>query len=85
MGLGLQEAMSELFNLPPSESPRLAWMKRHGVYTAQVRDSWMAFISDGTSTLEDTEDEAIVALATANGWLLWHEETLLRALEGANE
>ncbi len=137
-----------LFNIPPSESPRLAWLRRNGVVThapgwiqplsphlkewlskheffisppmhgewdeyavmhgarnivgegASISDAindavhrgapdpgvhpceaamrcpqsgkWSA-VSASTLASGDTEDEAIVALAKANGWRLWSE------------
>lgn len=81
--------MNELFDLPPSLSPRLAWMKEHDVKTAispclvageQPWNAWTGELEGGIFTEKcstgETEDEAIVALALANGWRLWTEGDL---------
>ncbi len=77
-----------LFEIPEQLSPRLAWMREHGVTTRHCPGEWTCeftgtegpcwIASDDFSdplnfTSGDTEDEAIVALAKENGWPLWNE------------
>lgn len=67
----------ELFSIPPSDSPRLAWMKRHGVHTQQqANGSWYAWHNGAGDGKGDTEDEAIYAMAINAGIRLWNEEGL---------
>lgn len=78
-----------LLDVPQQLSPRLAWMRDHGVTTRKLPDEWSnsecpetgEWISTWQATEEDskgwyggdTEDEAIVALAKAKGLKLWNE------------
>jgi len=77
--------MDELFSIPPCDSPRLAWMKKHGV-TIGPNNNFVATDSDdfryGYSLIAEcslgagygnTDDEAIVDLAKRSGLKLWNE------------
>lgn len=65
----------ELLSVPTTLSPRLSWMMRNKVVTyldAHPSSPWVA--SGGENHKRGvTEEEAIVALAKANGWKLWFE------------
>ena len=76
------------------DSPRLRWMKKHGVHTEKLPDesglerTWYAWVGDfneaiehggddpnaGGYALAETEDDAILLIAKANGLRLWNEE-----------
>ena len=79
--------MTELFNLPETPSPRLAWMRKHGVWIRENRE-----INPGDESPEtgetiypfkafgnqfvgygNTEDEAIADFAKRAGVRLWNE------------
>lgn len=81
-----------LFDVPVQLSPRLAWLKAHGVSTWEtpgidypwaaaigpIEDlarNWSKMEREGNYVAAHTEDEAIVALALANGWMLCNETT----------
>ena len=76
--------MSELFPISDvtAKSPRLRWLEKHWVGTGRdlaVEDNdepyFACFLSDGIRWWGETEDDALVALAKANGLKLWFEET----------
>ena len=70
------------------DSPRLRWMKKHGVKTRYDGERYMAWIGDldeaiehggddpdaGGYALAETEDDAILLIAKAHGLRLWNEE-----------
>jgi hypothetical protein len=75
-----------LFDIPETLSPRLIWMREHGIatfshapdadgeWTAQkyhVGESGLKFLLRRT---KPTEEEALTALALAAGIKLWNEE-----------
>ena len=74
----------ELFEVPEQLSPRLKWMKRHGIYTdhcGQIAKhvSWKAYVLNerggiDLSSYGETEHEAIADLAIRLGIKLWNEE-----------
>jgi len=69
--------MSELFQVGESLSPRLRWMRRHGITTEFDGKSltWFAHTRDYvTWSAGDTEHDAIVNLAERKGIRLWNEE-----------
>jgi len=60
--------MSDLFDIPETLSPRLAWMKEHGIQSIQNPEygNWIAWFGDAftyRATSADTQDEALDALA----------------------
>lgn len=73
-----------LFDVPVQLSPRLAWLKGRSVkvYQSDIADCatpWVAHALNATPSetsvcVGETQDEAIVALAKANGWRLWNEQ-----------
>ncbi len=79
--------MNELFKTPETLSPRLAWMREKDVKTREAEGDWAAYIGDPPHdryslammkhrkeiALGDSEEEAIFALAKAQGWTLWNE------------
>lgn len=75
--------MNELFDLAPSLSPRLLWMREHGVQTREttheerfsdIDDHWLAWLEVGVFGGSGmTEDEAIVDMAKNLGIPLWNE------------
>ena len=75
--------MSELFEIPQQDSPRLKWLKQHGVHTKRYdyRPSiWCAYVGVNVFPKPNnlfgegyTEHEAIVDLAIKRGWKLWNE------------
>ena len=70
------------------DSPRLRWMKKHGVQTRPDGDGYIAWIGDLDEAIEhggadpeaggyaeaSTEDDAILLIAQANHLRLWNEE-----------
>ena len=76
--------MTELFDLPETKSPRLIWMKRHGIKVSPSRTHgpshkhWMAYRHNedfiSASGYGETEDDAITSLAVKLGLRLWNEE-----------
>lgn len=81
-----------LFYVPPCDSPRLRWMKKHGVIVNHMpavpktcNTFWHAASSqttrDGTGP---TEDDAIADWAKRNGVRLWNEESIIPT-QGATE
>ena len=70
------------------DSPRLRWMKKHGVQTRYDGDCYIAWVGDLDEAIEhggadpeaggyaeaSTEDDAILLLANAHGLRLWNEE-----------
>lgn len=66
-----------LFDLPESKSPRLMWMEKHGVWTAEItmrgRFQWWEATSNGITGKGATEDDAIVDLAIKLEIKLWNE------------
>ena len=70
--------MSELFEIPNTLSPRLAWLDKHGIWTREadgnptVSERWIAEAGGKKSRGAD-EDEAIVNLAKLMGIKLWNE------------
>ena len=78
-----------LFNPPTVDSPRLAWMKRHGVKTIKVEGElrpgeedefgnyvfdWYCSGATGHQMGGETEDEAIAAWARSANVRLWNGE-----------
>ena len=69
-----------LFEIPETPSPRLQWMRKHGVKTEktefvdfhQPEHAWKAE-SAGMVGVGPTEDDAIVDLAKKNNLKLWNE------------
>jgi len=83
------ENMTDLFPIPPSPSPRLAWMAKHDLHThcsgaakdflGEPWNCWRGDLKDATVLNDDyatgaTEIDAIVAWAKAHGVKLWNEE-----------
>lgn len=79
----------ELFDVPKSLSPRLVWIEEKGIKTYRSpglcpdEAPWNCWSGDLETAIEkdsfgvgDTEDEAIVNWAKANGVRLWNEEGL---------
>lgn len=78
--------MDTLFNLPPSLSPRLLWMQKHGIETehqpqnpskpwvASMRKDGWGGINYPLSVQAETEDDALTALAVAANIRLWNEQ-----------
>lgn len=70
------------------DSPRLRWMKKHGVQTLPDGDCYIAWIGDLDDAIErrwadqdaggyekaSTEDDAILLIAQAHHLRLWNEE-----------
>ena len=70
------------------DSPRLRWMKKHGVKTRYEGDCYISWIGDLDEAIEhggddpddggyaeaETEDEAILLIAKAHHLRLWNEE-----------
>jgi len=67
----------DLFNTTESLSPRLQWMRKHGIQSKQRDDSgtvWLAYKS-GTSKAATGDDEldAIINLASKLNLKLWNQ------------
>ena len=59
------------------DSPRLAWMKRHGIRMVPTDEPVLGDFAatDGCSTIYgESEDDALAALAEYDGIPLWNEE-----------
>lgn len=81
---------TELFTIPPCDSPQLAWMKKTGIVTTDFGASgecpetgsykrWHCErpgVEDEMFGEGDTRDEAIAEWAKANKVRLWNEEGL---------
>lgn len=79
--------MSDLFDIPETLSPRLKWMREHGIVaqfysldSMPPKTGWQAWVPMSTenawpqaTAFGDTEDEAIVALAKKLNLKLWNE------------
>jgi len=71
--------MSELFNIPETLSPRLAWMKEHGMellpgYNHDDQEDIFGVFMSGKLIGEGlTEDDAITNAAKKLGLKLWNE------------
>ena len=77
------------------DSPRLRWMKKHGVQTRHDGDCYIAWVGDLDEAIEhggadpdeggyakaSTEDDAILLIANATGLRLWNEEDALESRE----
>jgi len=77
--------MSELFDIPETLSPRLAWLKKHGIFTnseffddSDEEYRWGAWLEGCQDYLRtghgDTEDDALVDLAKKQNLKLWNEQ-----------
>lgn len=74
--------MSELFEIPETLSPRLEWMRKHGIEVMddafdafEGRDRWIAFLGPdpGVNEYGETKDEALARLAARLEIKLWNE------------
>ena len=88
---------SDLFPDCRQDSPRLAWMKRHGIHTSCFEDAdpepWSAWQGDSSCIAEHgkdpffgyltgtTELNAIVNLAESRCIPLWNEEEYINGKE----
>lgn len=63
---------SDLFPDCRQDSPRLAWMKRHGINIDETEDGFYAKI--GHIGHGFTKDEAVIDLAVKANIPLWNEE-----------
>jgi hypothetical protein len=69
--------IGELFALPVTLSPRLAWLDKHGITVLRDDSGWVAFASRAGSPVEakgSTELDAEANLALKLGIALWFEE-----------
>lgn len=67
----------ELFDLPVSLSPRLAWLDKHGITVLRDDTGWVAFALRGGVPVEakgGTELDAEANLALKLSIVLWFEE-----------
>jgi len=64
--------MSELFDIPPTKSPRLKWMDEHGVWVFKYHDRFEA-TARGFTEKGQTEHDAVVNLAIKMNIKLWNE------------
>ena len=72
--------MSDLFEIEPTLSPRLEWMKKYGIEVCEItpppgdRPSFPKFLAKHTIIeAAQTEVDAIVSLAKRMGIRLWNE------------
>ena len=75
----------ELFNLPPSPSPRIKWMREHAIqthYCADIEDgpwsAWTGSLADAIETEDGmgygmTEEDAVIDYAKNANLKLWNE------------
>ena len=81
--------MTDQLEMMPDEgkqdSPRLAWMKRHGVHTYQCDRGFYVSVFNGLPSsrthFEPTEDEALGHWAKRNGIPLWNEDEYINGKE----
>jgi hypothetical protein len=72
--------MSELFDVPESLSPRLAWIKKHRatVHWSEEDAEYYAYMGSCCSVdwygWGETEDDALFEMAKKRGLKLWNEE-----------
>lgn len=76
----MTDNLETLFDSAETLSPRLSWMRKHGMQTMRCELSndedfqeWMASITYGMFAYGDTEDEALSALASKLGIKMWNE------------
>lgn len=65
-----------LFDIPETLSPRLAWMREHGIEVTEntlTGTGHLAFMPQNGCAFGDTEDEALIALAIALKIKLWNQ------------
>lgn len=70
--------METLFDLPETLSPKLAWMRKHGVelkYTPPMPARYTA-TTGPQSGVASTEVEALSSLASSLGIPMWDEESI---------
>ena len=68
--------MSNLFDLPESLSPRLQWVKRHGLVVKKRPDGvWACYLTDETLGVGETEEEACLNLCEKAGIRHWNLDT----------
>ena len=69
--------MNELFNLEPSESPKLKWMKRHFIEVTEIKEDHFT-VTHGMKYIcqADTFDAALFLAAKRLNLRLWNEETI---------
>ena len=69
---------SDLFPDCKMDSPRLAWMKRHGVFAYHDERGYYVSLYDANpssrTSFFETEDEALASWASGCGIPLWNEE-----------
>jgi len=67
--------MNELFNLEPSESPRLKWMRKHDINVNEINHNHYT-VTKGMKYVgqADSMDAALFLAAKRLGILLWNEE-----------
>ena len=72
---------SDLFPDCRQDSPRLAWMKRYGVFTYHDERGYYVSLYDAKpssrTSFFETEDEALASWAAGCGIPLWNEEQYL--------
>lgn len=66
--------MSELFDIPQTLSPRLAWMHKHGISCIEMPDAENAYYlatGGGEAARGNTAEEACIQLAMRLGIADW--------------
>lgn len=67
---------TDMFPSAVGDSPRLAWLRKHGVVTRQTpTGKWRAYVLDDIFGVGSTEDEAILSLCERAGYRHWTVET----------
>ena len=77
----MTDNLESLFDSAESLSPRLAWMRKHGIMIdSDYRDDWdgeerpfIAYVPYKVQAFGDTEDEALSALASKLNIKMWNE------------
>lgn len=67
--------MSELFDIPESLSPRLAWLKEHDLTVTRLENGkYECALEDLASAIGETADEACVEFCLVTGLRHWTHE-----------
>jgi hypothetical protein len=62
-----------LFETPETLSPRLAWMREHGIELRETSLGWLASSECGSCRFGDTDDGALARLAWLLNLKLWNQ------------
>ena len=62
-----------LFDIPETLSPRLAWMREHGIELRETSLGWLASTDCGHCSFGQTDDDALSRVAQTINIKLWNQ------------